>query len=189
VNHQWDATKIVYTRNPGRTKTLELIDALIKEGSIPEYSAMFLLPPDSGKRIAVFTLIQKYLKSGYTVSAVMDIASLNILLNRNRYEDQQVLLELFSSDIAIIYSTDFVTRRNAAKIFEGITKTRALTGKSTLFFGSHTFAELSSWGTELDISKNQVKNDKLAHPYIFDGVAERTIDGQTESDKQSDTGD
>ena len=182
TNH-WDSTKIVYDRNPGRTRTLAYLNELVKDGNPPNFSAMYLLPPDSGKRIAAYTLIQKYQSRGYTVAPIMDITSLHILLNRNRYEDQQLLLNLFSYDAAIIYSTDFVTRKNAARIFEGVANTRALNNKPTLFFGSHTFQELSAWGTGLALTKNQVKNDKLAHPYIFDGVAERNLNGQEQSNR------
>jgi hypothetical protein len=182
LTNQWDTKKIIYNENPGRTKTLELLDKIIKEGEPPDFSAMFLLPADSGKRIAVYTLIQKYQQRGYSVAPVMDMTSLNVLLNRNRYEDQQLLLDLFSCDMAVLYSTSFVTRKNSAKIFEGIAGARALKGKPTLFFGAHSFKELSSWGTTLDINLNQAKIDKLAHPYIFDGVAERILDGQRTAD-------
>jgi len=177
--HRWDPTHIVLDKNLGRTKTLEQLNRVICNGILPDFSAMFLLPEDSGKRIALFTLIQIYQELNYTVAPVLDLVTLNILLNRNRYEDQQTLLDLLTSDIAIIYSTAFVTRKAGARIFEGIASSRALTGKPTLFFGSHTFKEMSTWGTSLDIKYNRMKNDKLAHPYIFDGVAERRVHGQT----------
>lgn len=175
VINRWDETKVVYDDRMGRTKTLDLLSTFLRAGELPAFSAMILLPKDSGKRIAMYTFIQQLIERGNSVAPVVDITTLNILLNRNRYEDQQVLLRLFSSDMAIIYSTDFVTRKNSAKIFDGVCKTRALSGKPTLFLGDNTFKDLSEWGTESSISKNMLKNDKLSHPYIFDGVAERVL--------------
>ena len=153
---------------------IQFVDRLVgssSAGVLPVNSYLVLLPDNCGKRIAMFTMIQNYLAFGYSVSPVLDIATLTILLNRNRYEDYKIWFSLVESDIVFVYGTEFATRKQTTKTFFSLSSTRALTNKVTIGFSNGTLEELSLWDKRnRSVLDNKKVEDKKAHPYIMDGV-------------------
>ena len=159
------------------TVVKKLLDDFIlghADGTIPKNSIMFLLPPDSGKRIAMYTLIKNFLKAGVFVPPILDVLTFNIISMRNSRDDQQRMLDILDADIVFVYSTDFQTRKYSATLFLNLCNTRSLNSKPTLFFGGYDHRELSSWGkTPLDLQNNKLKIDHLQYPLIMDGIIQR----------------
>lgn len=158
--------------------TLNTLNKLVmtsSSGSLPQSSYMFLLPENHGKRYALYSMMQNYITRGISVAPVVDILSFNLMSSRNRYEDQELLFKYLQSDITFVYNTDFITRKLTSKIFRNLASTRALSDKPTIFLGSYSYKELSSWDNKSDIGykANIVESDKKAEPYILDGIVRR----------------
>jgi hypothetical protein len=160
------------------TTVKELLDKFVNsshDGTLPQTSMMFLLPDNSGKRIAMYQLIKNYLSAGKFVPPVMDIFTFNLMSSRNRREDQEQMLNFLNGDISFVYGTSFGTRKFTASLFLDICNTRSLRNKATIFFGDDTHEELSAWcKVKLDIKKNKDSSiNHLQYPIILDGVIGR----------------
>lgn len=178
-HHAWDPVMAGKSSDSIATrKVIDVLNSLVQHSSsgiLPTNSYMVLLPKEHGKRHALFTMILNYQSKGIHVAPVADIVSFNLMSSRNRYEDQELMLSYLRADMTFVYGTEFMTRKLSASIFNNLVSSRALYGKPTVFFGGHSYDELSEWSDSVTLTRkaNLDEIDHLSNPYILDGVVRR----------------
>lgn len=180
--NQWDAMKIKPSDNVGTSSVLKVIDNMITQvASGKELSASYviLLPYGHGKKTAMFTIIQHYLKNGFTVAPVVDIATLAIMENNFRLNEKEAIKmwqKLISSDLVCVYGVDFSARYLTMKLFLNLCSIRGLQGKPTLQFAENSLQDLRSTYIADNLTPDNNTKDigcRLSHPYILDGIIRR----------------
>lgn len=176
----WDSLKLKTGDNPHCNAILSVIDRLITQVARGEKIASsygIFLPYGKGKKTAMFTIIQNYLKNGYSVAPVIDIASLAMIENNFKVNDKDSMAqwkELKEADLVCVYGVDFSARYHTMKLFMNLCSIRGLQDKPTLLFAENSLAELRSKAFTDNISEENNLRDigcKLSHPYILDGVS------------------
>ena len=176
----WTEDKLHLGENEHCNAVLKVLNQLISQVSrgvkIASSYAIFL-PYGHGKKTAMFTIIQQYLKNGYSVAPVVDIASLAIMENNFRLNEKESVKkweQLLSADLVCVYGVDFSARYHTMKLFLNLCSIRGLQNKPTLLFAENSLAELRSKYLVDHISEENNLKDvgcKLSHPYILDGVS------------------
>lgn len=175
----WSSSKLELGDNQYSNAILQVLDELIgrvSKGIKFDASYAFFLPYGHGKKTAMFTIVQQYLKNGYTVAPVIDVASLAILENNFRLNQKESVAKwekLISADLVCVYGVDFSARYYTMKLFLNLCSIRGLQNKPTLLFAENSLADLSSkYMTDHISEENNLKDIgcKLSNPYILDGV-------------------
>lgn len=176
----WDSHKLKHGQNEHCNAILTVLDQLVTQvsrGNRVGSSYAIFLPYGHGKKTAMFTIIQQYLKHGYTVAPVIDVASLAIIENNFKVNDREAVArwrELLSADLVCVYGVDFSARYHTMKLFLNLCSIRALQDKPTLLFAENSLGDLRSRDFTDHISEENNLKDigcKLSNPYILDGVS------------------
>lgn len=181
----WDSMKLKRGKSEHTNAIVTVLDQIVKQvagGNKLASSYAILLPYGMGKKTAMYTIIQNYIKNGFTVAPVMDVASLAIIENNFKVNDREAVAqwrEIISSDLVCVYGVDFSARYHTMKLFLNICSIRGLQDKPTLLFAENSLADLRSRELVDHISEQNNLKDigcKLSHPYILDGVTyERSV--------------
>lgn len=176
----WESLKLKHSDNQHCNAILSVLDKLVEQvaqGSKIGSSYGIFLPYGYGKKTAMFTIIQNYLKNGYSVAPVIDIASLAMIENNFKVNDKDSMAqwkELKEADLVCVYGVDFSARYHTMKLFLNLCSIRGLQDKPTLLFAENSLADLRSRALVDNISEENNLKDvgcKLSHPYILDGVS------------------
>jgi len=180
----WDSLKLRIGENEHCNAILKVLDQLVTQvakGTKVASSYAIFLPYGHGKKTAMFTIIQQYLKHGYTVAPVVDVASLAIIENNFKVNDKEAVAkwrELLSADLVCVYGVDFSARYHTMKLFLNLCSIRGLQNKPTLLFAENALSDLRSKYLIDHISEENNLRDvgcKLANPYILDGVSKSKV--------------
>jgi hypothetical protein len=180
--NQWTPTKIKASDNDGTTSVLVVVDKMITQvASGKELNASYaiLLPYGYGKKTAMFSIIQHYLKNKFTVAPVIDIATLAIMENNfrsNEKDSMETWKKLTTADLTCVYGVDFSARYQTMKLFLNVCSMRGLRGKPTLLFAENSLQDLRSNYIADNLTPDNNTRDigcRLSHPYILDGVIRR----------------
>lgn len=176
----WDSLKLKQSDNQHCSAILNVLNQLVQQvanGSKIASSYGIFLPYGYGKKTAMFTIIQNYIKNGYSVAPVIDVASLAIIENNFKVNERESVAqwrELISADLVCVYGVDFSARYHTMKLFLNLCSVRGLQDKPTLLFAENSLADLRSRTLVDNISEENNLKDvgcKLSHPYILDGVS------------------
>lgn len=176
----WSEDKLRLGDNEYLNAVLQVVNQLVAKASKGirlDASYAIFLPYGHGKKTAMFTLIQQYLKNGYTVAPVVDVASLAIMENNFRLNEKESVKkweQLLSADLVCIYGVDFSARYQTMKLFLNLCSIRGLQNKPTVLFAENSLADLRSKYLADHLSEENNLKDvgcKLSHPYILDGVS------------------
>lgn len=175
----WSEDKLRFGDNQHCNAVLQVLNQLINRVAkgIPfDSSYIILLPYGHGKKTAMYTIIQQYLKHNKTVAPVIDIASLALMENNFRLNRKDIVEkweDLINSDLVCVYGVDFSARYQTMQLFLNLCSIRALRNKPTLLFAQNSLAELRSKALADHLSEENNLKDvgcKLSNPYILDGI-------------------
>lgn len=179
INNRWETGKIVGSTNLATKGVLDLLDRLVRqtyEGKQINSSFIIMLPFAHGKKTGMYSIIQNYLNSGYTVAPVVDIVNLALMQHNFSLRRPGAVEEwqrLIHSDLVCVYGVDFHARYQTLQLFHSLCSIRSLQNRPTLLFTECGMADLNSMKfTERYDVANNLKDIgcRLANPFIFDGV-------------------